>query len=88
LFFARFEASQLGHLSIETVHLLLGISREGKGVTGKLFALSHASYDALLARVPAGPEKISTLVVCRASPRRLSSSVRSARRCRRIRFPW
>jgi ATP-dependent Clp protease ATP-binding subunit ClpC len=62
LFFARLEASQLGHTSIETVHLLLGISHEGRGVTGKLFALSHASYDAFLAKVQSGPEKISTSV--------------------------
>jgi ATP-dependent Clp protease ATP-binding subunit ClpC len=62
LFFARFEASQLGHASIETVHLLLGVSRERKGVSGKLFALAHATYDGLLAKVQAGPEKISTSV--------------------------
>ena len=31
LFFARYEASQLGSISIETEHLLLGLIREGKG---------------------------------------------------------
>ena len=30
LFFARYEASQLGSISIETEHLLLGLIREGK----------------------------------------------------------
>ena len=32
LFFARYEASQLGSISIETEHLLLGLIREGKGI--------------------------------------------------------
>jgi ATP-dependent Clp protease ATP-binding subunit ClpC len=31
LFFGRYEASQLGSVSIETEHLLLGLIREGKG---------------------------------------------------------
>ena len=31
LFFARYEATQLGSTSIETEHLLLGLIREGKG---------------------------------------------------------
>ena len=38
LFFARFEASQLGSSVIESEHLLLGLVREGKGVTSRLFA--------------------------------------------------
>ena len=38
LFFARYEASQLGSISIETEHLLLGLIREGKGLTSRLFA--------------------------------------------------
>jgi ATP-dependent Clp protease ATP-binding subunit ClpC len=33
IFFARYEASQLGSNSIETEHLLLGLIREGKGLT-------------------------------------------------------
>ena len=33
LFFARYEASQLGSASIDTEHLLLGLIREGKGLT-------------------------------------------------------
>ena len=32
LFFARYEASQLGSISIETEHLLLGVLREEKGI--------------------------------------------------------
>ena len=43
LFFARYEASQLGSISIETEHLLLGLIREGKGLTSRIFARSHLS---------------------------------------------
>ena len=45
LFFARFEASQLGGLSIETEHLLLGLIREGMGLTSRIFARSHLSLE-------------------------------------------
>lgn len=38
LFFARYEASQLGVRSIETEHLLLGLLREAKGLTGRILA--------------------------------------------------
>jgi ATP-dependent Clp protease ATP-binding subunit ClpC len=36
LFFARYEASQLGSTSIETEHLLLGLLRECRGITKRL----------------------------------------------------
>jgi len=48
LFFARYEASQLGSLSIDTEHLLLGLLREGKGLTSRLFARANLSLDDLL----------------------------------------
>ena len=38
LFFARYEASQAGSLSIETPHLLLGLMRETKGPTATILA--------------------------------------------------
>ena len=44
-FFARYEASQLGSISIETEHLLLGLIREGKGLTSRIFARSHLSLE-------------------------------------------
>jgi len=44
LFFARYEASLLGSLSIEPTHLLLGLLREAEGVTGDLL-LSAGSPD-------------------------------------------
>ena len=47
LFFARYEASQLGTPSIETEHLLLGLIREGKGLTSRIFARSHLSLESI-----------------------------------------
>jgi ATP-dependent Clp protease ATP-binding subunit ClpC len=47
LFFARYEASQLGSISIETEHLLLGLIREGKGLTSRIFARSHLSLESI-----------------------------------------
>jgi ATP-dependent Clp protease ATP-binding subunit ClpC len=47
LFFARYEASQLGVPSIETEHLLLGLIREGKGLTSRIFAESHLSLESI-----------------------------------------
>src|SRR4051812_48727993 len=47
LFFARYEASQLGSLSIDTEHLLLGLLREGKGLTSRLFGRANLSLEGL-----------------------------------------
>ncbi len=47
IFFARYEAAQLGSNSIETEHLLLGLIREGKGLTSRLFAKSHLSMEGI-----------------------------------------
>jgi uncharacterized protein (TIGR03435 family) len=57
LFFAREEASQLGSTCIATEHLLLGLIRDGKGLTNRLFAGAGIALDDLrdevLRRVPA-----------------------------------
>jgi ATP-dependent Clp protease ATP-binding subunit ClpC len=45
IFFARYEASQLGSSSIETEHLLLGLIREGKGLTSRIFGKARVSMD-------------------------------------------
>jgi ATP-dependent Clp protease ATP-binding subunit ClpC len=47
LFFARFEASQLGGVSITPDHLLLGLTREAKGVICEIFALSQVSLKSI-----------------------------------------
>jgi len=66
IFFARYEASQLGSQSIETEHLLLGLIREGKGLTSRLFGKSHVSMEAIRkaveGRVVYHGDKISTSV--------------------------
>ncbi|HEV8393456.1 MAG TPA: Clp protease N-terminal domain-containing protein [Vicinamibacterales bacterium] len=41
LFFARYEASQLGSPAIDTEHLLLGLLRDGKGLTARIFDRAH-----------------------------------------------
>ena len=45
LFFARYEASQLGDLTIESEHLLLGLVREGKGLAAHIFGSLHVPVD-------------------------------------------
>ena len=65
LFFARYEASQLGHRSITPEHLLLGLVREGKGLTGRLFSLARLTPDTLRREIEVRlvfEEKFSTSV--------------------------
>jgi ATP-dependent Clp protease ATP-binding subunit ClpC len=65
LFFARYEASQLGSVSIETEHLLLGLIREGKGLTSRLFSRAHVSLDSIRKEIEGRTvfrEKVSTSV--------------------------
>ena len=65
LFFARFEASQLRSLSIETEHLLLGLVREGTGLTSRIFARHHVSLDTVRRDIEGRTvyrEKVSTSV--------------------------
>ncbi len=65
LFFARYEASQLGSVSIETEHLLLGLIREGKGLTSRIFPRSHLSLESIRKEVEGRTvfrEKVSTSV--------------------------
>jgi ATP-dependent Clp protease ATP-binding subunit ClpC len=57
LFFARYEASEIGGRQIETEHLLLGLLREGRGRASRLLVRSHVSLtsirDEIASRVPA-----------------------------------
>jgi ATP-dependent Clp protease ATP-binding subunit ClpC len=65
IFFARSEASQLGSSAIDTEHLLLGLIREGKGLTSRLFSKSHLSMDLIRKEVEGRSpyrEKVSTSV--------------------------
>ncbi len=65
IFFARYEASQLGSPSIETEHLLLGLIREGKGLTSRLFSNCQIPTEEIRKQIEdASPyrEKVSTSV--------------------------
>ncbi|HUL74630.1 MAG TPA: ATP-dependent Clp protease ATP-binding subunit [Vicinamibacterales bacterium] len=65
LFFARYEATQLGSTSIETEHLLLGLIREGKGLTSRIFNRSHLSLESIRKEIEGRTvfrEKVSTSV--------------------------
>ncbi|MEE2793167.1 MAG: ATP-dependent Clp protease ATP-binding subunit [Acidobacteriota bacterium] len=65
LFFARYEASQLGSISIESEHLLLGLIREGKGLTSRIFTRSRLSLEGIRKDIEGRTvfrEKVSTSV--------------------------
>jgi enamine deaminase RidA (YjgF/YER057c/UK114 family) len=65
LFFARYEASQLGSLSIETEHLLLGLIREPTQVTELVLARTPLPLDTIRKDVEnrtASREKVATSV--------------------------
>lgn len=65
LFFARYEASQKGSLTIGSEQLLLGLIREPKGVVASLLALSGKTLKALREEVESQclfREKVSTSV--------------------------
>src|SRR5713101_7083980 len=44
LFFARHETTELGGMTIEAEHMLLGLLRADKGSTPHLFAVANLSY--------------------------------------------
>jgi ATP-dependent Clp protease ATP-binding subunit ClpC len=47
IFFARYEASQLGCAAIQSEHLLLGLLREGRGLTARLIDGGRVSSDSI-----------------------------------------
>ena len=64
IFFARYEASQLGSPCIETEHLLLGLLREDKALTNR-FLRSHASVESIRKQIEENTvvrERVSTSV--------------------------
>jgi ATP-dependent Clp protease ATP-binding subunit ClpC len=64
LFFARYEASQLGIPSIETEHVLLGLIREG-GLTSQIFDRSHLPVETIRNEIAGRTvfrEKLSTSI--------------------------
>ena len=64
IFYARYEASQLGSPYVETEHLLLGLLREDKALTNR-FLGSHASVESIRKQIEGVTvirEKVSTSV--------------------------
>ena len=91
LFFARFEVTQHGGLSIEPEHLLLGLLRDPRGLVGRIFADCKASalglQHAIEEQVTTSGERTPTSVeipFSRATQRVLSfAAEESDRRSRR-----
>src|SRR5215813_7600748 len=52
IFFARYEASQFGSMTIETEHLLLGLIREDKNLINR-FLQNHSSIDSIRKEIEA-----------------------------------
>ena len=65
IFFARYEASQLGSRRIETEHVLLGLLREDKALTSRFFPHAEATFETVRKQVKGRTvvrEKVSTSV--------------------------
>ena len=65
IFFARYEASQLGSRRIETEHVLLGLLREDKALTSRFFPRAEATLDNIRKQIEGRSlvrEKVSTSV--------------------------
>jgi ATP-dependent Clp protease ATP-binding subunit ClpC len=45
LFFARYEASQMGSVTLEPEHILLGLLREPRGIIGPILSRAHLALE-------------------------------------------
>lgn len=71
IFFARYEASQFGAPAIEPEHLLLGLMREDKTLTGRIFPRAQVSIESIRKEIEGRTllrEKISTSVELPLAP--------------------
>ncbi|MDQ3472350.1 MAG: ATP-dependent Clp protease ATP-binding subunit, partial [Acidobacteriota bacterium] len=71
IFFARYEASQFGAPAIEPEHLLLGLMREDKTLTGRFFPRAQVSIESISKEIEGRTllrEKISTSVELPLAP--------------------
>ncbi len=69
--FARYEATQLGSRTIETEHLLLGLIREGNGITSRIFSRCKITFEEIRKEIEARiilREKISPAIEPPPSP--------------------
>src|SRR5437867_8733148 len=71
IFFARYEASQFGASAIEPEHLLLGLMREDKTLTGRFFPRAQLNIESIRKEIEGRTllrEKISTSVELPLAP--------------------
>ncbi|HZE71605.1 MAG TPA: ATP-dependent Clp protease ATP-binding subunit [Pyrinomonadaceae bacterium] len=71
IFFARYEASQFGAPAIEPEHLLLGLMREDKTLTGRFFPRAQVSIESIRKEIEGRTllrQKISTSVELPLAP--------------------
>src|ERR1700694_4205930 len=71
IFFARYEASQFGAPAIDPEHLLLGLMREDKTLTGRFFPRAQVSIESIRKEIEGRTllrEKISTSVELPLAP--------------------
>ncbi|MEW6212077.1 MAG: Clp protease N-terminal domain-containing protein, partial [Acidobacteriota bacterium] len=54
IFFARYEASQLGAQSIEVEHILLGLLREDKQLSQRFFRSPHSTVESIRREIEKG----------------------------------
>ncbi len=83
IFFARYEASQFGAPAIEPEHLLLGLMREDKTLTGRFFPRAQVSIESIRKEIEGRTlrrEKISTSVELPLAPNVFVDDLRPCRR--------
>jgi ATP-dependent Clp protease ATP-binding subunit ClpC len=91
LFFARYEAGEVGVQSIETEHLLLGLLREGKGLTSDILARFHLSRDEIRKEIMNRAEireKFSTSAEIPFSTETMSAMQAAAEEAGRLLHPY
>ena len=89
--FARYEASVFGSSSIDTQHLLLGLLREGGGVTGQILARGQVSHEGVRKEVEARgapPETPPTSVDIPLAPEAKRTLQHAAEEAQRMNAPY
>jgi len=91
VFFARYEASVFGSSSIDTQHLLLGLLREGGGVTGRILDRAQVSQEGVRKDMeaqgaPSAP--ISTSVDIPLAPEAKRTLQHAGEEARRMNVPY
>jgi quinol monooxygenase YgiN len=91
LFFARYEASQLGSPTVDAEHLLLGLLREGSGATARIVGgsgLDLLKVRAAVGDASAGRPKVATSVEMPIAERCKSALQQAASESDRLEQPF